>query len=202
MTYGLYGRALERALPGGGRGLAWQRTDGLVHLRAPDEEGLELLRFCLALDADTTEFSRRFRSDPLLGPSIRRLHGLRPLRRAIGIVQQDSFLFSGSLRDNIAYGRPDATDAQIVDHIRAYTQTLYHPVGTCAMGGDERAVVDPQLRFRGVEGLRVADASVMPMVTRGNTNAPTIMIGEKASDLVRGLPPLSAVNFDPKRDAA
>ena len=80
----------------------------------------------------------------------------------------------------------DPTDAQVVEHLRAYTQTLYHPVGTCAMGGDERAVVDPQLRVRGVEGLRVADASVMPMVTRGNTNAPTIMIGERAADLLRG----------------
>ena len=54
------------------------------------------------------------------------------------------------------------------------------------MGSDERAVVDPDLRVRGVEGLRVADASVMPMVTRGNTNAPSIMIGEKAADLLRG----------------
>ena len=76
-----YGRELDQALPGGGRGQAWQRSDGLVQLRAPDEEGLELLRFCLALDADTTEFTRRFRNDPLLGLSIRRLHGLRPLRR-------------------------------------------------------------------------------------------------------------------------
>lgn len=76
-----YGRELAQALPGGGRGQAWQRADGLVHLRAPDEDGLELLRFCLALDADTTEFSRRFLNDPLLGPSIRHLHGLRPLRR-------------------------------------------------------------------------------------------------------------------------
>ena len=80
----------------------------------------------------------------------------------------------------------DPTDAQIVDHVRAHSQTLYHPVGTCAMGGDERAVVDPELKVRGVEGLRVADASVMPMVTRGNTNAPTIMIGERAADLLRG----------------
>lgn len=80
----------------------------------------------------------------------------------------------------------DPTDAQIVEHLRAYTQTLYHPVGTCAMGGDERAVVDPQLRVRGVDGLRVADASVMPMVTRGNTNAASIMIGERAADLLRG----------------
>ena len=76
-----YGRELDQALPGGGRGQAWQRSDGLVQLRAPDEEGLELLRFCLALDADTTEFTQRFRNDPLLGLSIRRLHGLRPLRR-------------------------------------------------------------------------------------------------------------------------
>lgn len=75
------GRELEQPLPGGGRGWACQRSDGLVHLRAPDEAGLELLRFCLALDADTTEFSRRFRDDALLGPSIRRLYGLRPLRR-------------------------------------------------------------------------------------------------------------------------
>lgn len=77
-----YGRELEQPLPGGRRGLAWQRRDGLVELRAPDEEALALLRFCLALDADTTEFARRFRNDPLLGPSVRGLHGLRPLRRA------------------------------------------------------------------------------------------------------------------------
>ena len=83
----------------------------------------------------------------------------------------------------------DPTDAQVVDHLRAHTQTLYHPVGTCAMGGDERSVVDPQLRVHGVEGLRVADASVMPMVTRGNTNAPTIMIAEKAADLILGRSP-------------
>ena len=74
--------AFEAPLPGGSHGQAWQRSDGLVVLRAPDEESLRLLRFMLALDADTTEFVRRFRHDPLLGPSIRNLHGLRPLRRA------------------------------------------------------------------------------------------------------------------------
>ena len=71
----------ETPLPGGRRGQAWQRSDGLVVLRAPDEESLALLRFMLALDSDTTEFTQRFRHDPLLGPSIRSLHGLRPLRR-------------------------------------------------------------------------------------------------------------------------
>ena len=74
--------AFETPLPGGRRGQAWQRSDGLVVLRAPDEESLTLLRFMLALDSDTTEFTQRFRHDPLLGPSIRHLHGLRPLRRA------------------------------------------------------------------------------------------------------------------------
>ncbi len=69
-------------LPGGGCGEARQRCDGAVVLRAPDEVGLELLRFMLALDTDHTEFVRRFRSDPLLGRSIRELHGLRPLRLA------------------------------------------------------------------------------------------------------------------------
>jgi choline dehydrogenase len=69
-------------------------------------------------------------------------------------------------------------------YIRKTADTIYHPVGTCAMGGDESSVLDPQLKVRGVEGLRVIDASVMPKITSGNTAAPTIMIGEKGADLV------------------
>jgi choline dehydrogenase len=85
-------------------------------------------------------------------------------------------------------GGAGSTDEQLLGHIRQWAQTLYHPVGTCAMGTGETAVVDPQLRVRGIENLRVADASVMPAIPRGNTNAPTIMIAEKAADLIRGLP--------------
>ncbi len=84
--------------------------------------------------------------------------------------------------------RSDFSDTELVEFIRAKAETVYHPIGTCRMGSDEDAVVDTQLRFNGIEGLRVIDASVMPTLIGGNTNAPTIMIAERASDLILGKP--------------
>ncbi|MGA8004949.1 MAG: GMC oxidoreductase, partial [Burkholderiales bacterium] len=77
------------------------------------------------------------------------------------------------------------SDADIERAIRARADTVYHPVGTCRMGSDAGAVLDPELRVRGIEGLRVADCSVMPSVIGGNTNAPAIMIGERAAEFLR-----------------
>ena len=82
-------------------------------------------------------------------------------------------------------GAPIQSDADLMEFIRNNGVTLYHPVGTCKMGTDPMAVVDPQLKVHGIDGLRVIDASIMPQVTTGNTNAPTIMIAEKGAAMIR-----------------
>ncbi len=77
-------------------------------------------------------------------------------------------------------------DEALRAHVARTTYAVYHPVGTCRMGTDDAAVVDPELRVNGLDGLRVVDASVMPTVPRGNTNAPTIAVAERAADVIRG----------------
>ena len=90
------------------------------------------------------------------------------------------------LVNEIAPGVSRTTDNEILEWVKQAAETTYHPVGTCKMGADPMAVVDARLRVHGIAGLRVADASIMPTLTSGNTNAPSIMIGEKAADLVLG----------------
>ena len=84
----------------------------------------------------------------------------------------------------VAPGADRTTDDEILGWVKKAAETTYHPVGTCKMGSDPMAVVDAQLRIHGIAGLRVADASIMPTLTSGNTNAPSIMIGEKAADMM------------------
>jgi choline dehydrogenase len=109
------------------------------------------------------------------------LEGVKLARRIASAAAFDRFRGSELLPGS------DALDESALRrHIEKYAATLYHPVGTCKMGNDPMAVVDSELRVHGVEGLRVVDASVMPVITGGNTNAPTIMIAEKAADLING----------------
>jgi choline dehydrogenase len=91
---------------------------------------------------------------------------------------------SGILGDEMLPGASASTDDELMTFIRDTAETVYHPVGTCKMGIDPMAVVDPRLRVIGIEGLRVADGSIMPTLTSGNTNAPCIMIGEKCADMI------------------
>lgn len=99
-------------------------------------------------------------------------------------------------------GAEPKTDSQIREYIRRWAKTDYHPVGSCMMGHDDMAVVDTQLRVRGVEGLRVIDASIMPTLISGNTQAPSIMIGEKGAALMLGAPVDSAESATTSRRVA
>ncbi|GAC1631794.1 MAG: FAD-dependent oxidoreductase [Nevskia sp.] len=130
-------------------------------------------------------------ADPLMPPRIdanylateRDLQALvSGLRKAREVLAQPAF--DAHRAEEMEPGVGVQTDAQIRDYIRARSETVYHPVGTCRMGRDAMAVVDPRLSVHGLSGLRVVDASVMPTLIGGNTNAPTTMIAERAADLI------------------
>ncbi len=143
-------------------------------------------------------------ADPLAAPRIQLnmldrpedvralVHGVRHVRRIM--AQPALARFIGA---ELLPGAELTSDAELEAFVRATCQHAYHPVGTARMGQGDMAVVDESLKVRGLEGLRIADASIMPAIVSGNTNAASIMIGEKCADLVRGLPALPRVEIEP-----
>ena len=132
--------------------------------------------------------------DPLAPPAIRANYlstsqDLRAMVEGVRICRQlaQTKAFQPYRGAELLPGDAITKDDEIAEFVRGAVQTLYHPVGTCKMGNDEMAVVDSRLRVRGIERLRVADASIMPRIIAGNTNAPTMMIAEKAADMIREL---------------
>jgi choline dehydrogenase len=144
------------------------------------------------------------RHKPAIDPAyLSDMGDLDPLLRAIEMVREFAAAkpMSKVCKSELAPGPDVRTETELLEWIRSEITTIYHPVGTCAMGGDSKltaskltSVVDTELRVRGIERLRVVDASVMPTVPRGNTNAPTIAIAERAADLISGRAPLAAVD--------
>ena len=110
---------------------------------------------------------------------------IKGVKKGLELINQTAF---DPFRKEIICPPARDSDEALAAHIRSSLETIYHPVGTCKMGKDEMSVVDAQLRVHGIEALRVVDASVMPVIVTGNTNAPVIMIAEKASDMILGKP--------------
>lgn len=130
-------------------------------------------------------------NDPLVAPQIQpnylsAEHDMQVMVDAVKIARRvfAAPAFADVLGEELMPGRAVQSDEEIKQYIRRAAESIYHPVGTCKMGRDEQAVVDPQLRVNGIENLRVVDASIMPSLVGGNTNAPTLMIAEKAADLI------------------
>jgi choline dehydrogenase len=139
-------------------------STGSIHIGEPSSKAPPKIRFNFL----TAEYDREVT-----------LAGMRIVRQ---IMEAPAMAPMGGLE--IAPGPALRDDGELLQWVKDTAETAYHPIGTCKMGSDQRAVVDEQLRVHGIEGLRVADASIMPTLTSGNTNAPSIMIGEKAASMV------------------
>ena len=139
-------------------------STGSIHIASPDPKAPPAINFnFLSAEFDRTGLLFAMRK-------AREMMNAPPMQEILG--------------DEIAPGAEVESDDDLLDWVRATAETTYHPVGTCKMGSDPMAVVDERLRVHGMAGLRVADASIMPTLTSGNTNAPSIMIGEKAASMV------------------
>lgn len=162
------------------------------HARVPAEEHGMMVHLCL-LRPESQGTIRLKSANPLDHPAIdpkygevksdidAMVHGIKLTRDIFQAAPFDPY------RGREIWPGPGATDnAGLESFIRQKSETIYHPVGTCKMGSDNLAVVDAELKVHGIEGLRVVDASIMPTLIGGNTNAPTIMIAEKASDMILG----------------
>jgi choline dehydrogenase len=180
------GPVMMNARPDGGFSLAdglaihiaqlRQQSRGRIRLRSTDPKAAPLINFdFFATPRDRAEFRGALR--------VTREIADQPSMRAIGALE---LLPGGAI----------TSDDDVDDFIATYTNTEFHPSCTCRMGGDDDSVVDAELKVRGVEGLRVVDASVMPAVPSCNLNAPTIMIAEKAADMIAGWPPLAPARLD------
>jgi choline dehydrogenase-like flavoprotein len=147
------------------------------------------------------------RSPPLIDPKLLSVEDdIRPLIRAVKLSRRilATPFFARYRASEIAPGTGVQSDDEIADFIRSTSYTVHHQVGTCRMGSGAEAVVDPQLRLLGLSGLRVVDASVIPSIVGGNTNAVVVMIAEKAADLIRQRPLLAPAPLEaiPNRRAS
>ncbi len=138
---------------------------GSIHIKSPDPAVDPAIRF-------------NFLSDPIDQRAM--VDGFRMMRRIVGAPPMEPFR-----GEEYSPGSAVESDEQILTWIRNNSETAYHPIGTCRMAPGPNAVVDDRLRVHGIAGLRIADASIMPTMPSGNTNAPCIMVGEKAADLIR-----------------
>lgn len=139
---------------------------GSIHIRSADPDSQPAIRF-------------NFLHDTIDQAAM--VEGFKMIRKIVNAAPMD-----GIRGDEYSPGPTVSTDAEILDYIRGNAETAFHPIGTCRMGQGPNTVVDDRLKVHGIEGLRVADASVFPTMPSGNTNAPSILVGEKAADFLRG----------------